>query len=138
MIKAGNLCFGNNIDIIPSFTTGRDTRARIRTGVFWCAGDPNATDDKDKPYRNYYALPPTNDELKEHIKTTLKYVDDNRDRTRPYMICSYGWNEHEEGGWLCPTLAVDENNNVIYDENGKIVADTTRIDILRATLDELK
>ncbi len=137
MIKAGNLCYGNNIDIIPSFTTGRDTRARIRTGVFWCAGDPNATEDRLKPYGNKYALPPTNEELKEHIKTTVKYVDDNRDRTRPYLICSYGWNEHEEGGWLCPTLAVDENNNVIRDEFGDIVPDTTRLDILKKVLEEL-
>ncbi len=137
MDKAGKLCFGNNIDIIPSFTTGRDTRARIRTGVFWCGGDPNATEDRLKPYRNMYALPPTNEELEEHIKTTLKYVEDNRDRTKPYMICSYGWNEHEEGGWLCPTLAVDENNIVIRDENGDIIPDTTRIDILREALEEL-
>ncbi len=137
MVRAGRFCGLNNIDIIPSFTTGRDTRARIRTGVFWCAGDPNATDDKDKPYRNMYALPPTNDELKEHIRTTLKYIEDNRDRTRPYMVCSYGWNEHEEGGWLCPTLSVDENNDVIYDENGNIIPDTVRLDILKEVLDEM-
>ena len=53
------------------------------------------------------------------------------------MICSYGWNEHEEGGWLCPTLAVDENNNVIRDEFGDIVPDTTRLDILKKVLEEL-
>ena len=138
MVKAGNFCKANNIDIIPAFTAGRDTRARIRTGVFWCAGDPNAKEDKDKPYGNMYALPPTKEELKNHIETTIKYVDENRDITRPYMVCSYGWNEHEEGGWLCPTLSVDENNNVIRDEFGNIIPDTTRLDILRSVLDELQ
>ena len=137
MIKVGNFCRGKNIDIIPSFTTGRDTRARIRTGVFWCAGDPNAKEDKDKPYRNMYALPPTNEELEKHIENTLKYVEENRDVTRPYMICSYGWNEHEEGGWLCPTLAVDENNDVIRDEEGNIIPDTTRLDILKKVIEEI-
>ena len=138
MVKAGKFCKGNNIDIIPAFTTGRDTRARIRTGVSWCAGDPDAKEDKLKPYGNCYALPPTDEELKAHIKTTIKYVDENRDRTRPNLVCSYGWNEHEEGGWLCPTLSVDKYNNVIYDENGEIVPDTSRIDILASVLDELK
>ena len=136
MIKAGKFCKNNNIDIIPAFTAGRDTRARIRTGVFWCAGDPNATEDKDKPYGNKYALPPTNEELAKHIETTIRYVEENRDVTRPYMICSYGWNEHEEGGWLCPTLSVDENNDVIRDKDGNIIPDTTRLDILRSEIDK--
>lgn len=135
MIKAGELCRKNNIDIIPSFTTGRDTRARIRTGVSWCAGDPNAIEDKDKPYWNRYALQPTDEELEKHIYNTLKYVNENRDRTKPYMICSYGWNEHEEGGWLCPTLKVDENNIVVRDEKGNILPDTTRLDILKKVVD---
>jgi nucleoside-diphosphate-sugar epimerase len=68
----------------------------------------------------------------------LENIISGKDRTRPNLICSYGWNEHEEGGWLCPTLSVDENNNVIYDESGKIVADTTRIDILASAFEEFK
>lgn len=137
IVKAGELCRTNNIDIIPSFTTGRDTRARIRTGVSWCAGDPKATEDNDKPYGNHYALPPTDKELEDHIEFTLKFIEDNRDITRSYMVCSYGWNEHEEGGWLCPTLAVDENNNVIRDENGNILPNTRRLDILKKAVDRI-
>ena len=137
IIDIGELCRENNIDIIPSFTAGRDTRARIRTGVSWCSGDPNAVNDSDKPYGNHYALPPTDKELEEHMAFTIKYVEDNPDITNSYMVCSYGWNEHEEGGWLCPTLAVDENNNVIRDENGNIVADTKRLDILKKVVDRI-
>ncbi len=137
MIKAGELCRKNNIDIIPAFTAGRDTRARIRTGVSWCAGDPNATADKDKPYANRYALPPTDKELEEHIDFTVDFVEKNRDITRSYMICSYGWNEHEEGGWLCPTLMVDENNIVVRDENGNILPDTKRLEILKKVVDSI-
>ena len=137
MEDIGNLCRQNNIDIIPSFTTGRDTRARIRTGVSWCGGDPNATQDGDKPYSNHYALPPTDKELEDHIAFTIKYVEDNPDITKSYMVCSYGWNEHEEGGWLCPTLAVDENNNVMRDEKGNILPDTKRLDILKKVVDSI-
>ncbi len=137
IVKAGELCRANDIDIIPSFTAGRDTRARIRTGVTWCAGDPKAIEDNDKPYGNRYALPPSDKELEDHIAFTLKYVEENPDITRSNMILSYGWNEHEEGGWLCPTLAVDENNNVIRDENGNILPDTKRLDILKKVVDRI-
>lgn len=137
IVNAGKLCKEKGIDLIPAFTTGRDTRARIRTGVSWCAGDPNASEDKNRPYGNRYALPPTDKELEEHIRFTIKYIEDNPDHTKPRMVCSYGWNEHEEGGWLCPTLKVDENNNVIRDENGNILPDTKRIDILRKVVDEI-
>ncbi len=137
-IKAiGELCRINNIDIIPSFTAGRDTRARIRTGVSWCGGDPNAQNDGDKPYSNRYALPPSDKELEDHMAFTIKYVEDNPDITKSYMVLSYGWNEHEEGGWLCPTLAVDENNNVIRDEKGNILPDTKRLDILKKVVDSI-
>ena len=138
MLKGAMFSKGRNIDVIPSFTTGRDTRARIRTGVSWCAGDPKAENDRDKPYFNYYALPPTDKELEDHIRFTLDFVDSNKETCRSRLVCSYGWNEHEEGGWLCPTLKVDENYDVIRDKNGNILHDTTRIDILRKVIDSRK
>ncbi len=137
IVNVGKLCTEKNIDVIPSFTSGRDTRARIRTGVTWCAGDPDAVNDKDKPYMNRYSLQPTEKELEDHIRFTIKYIEDHPECTRPRMICSYGWNEHEEGGWICPTLKVDENNVVVRDENGNILPDTIRLDILKKVKDEI-
>lgn len=132
------LCRAGGIELIPSFTAGRDTRARIQTGVSWVGGDPKAEKDADKPYRNWYALPPTDKELEDHIRFTLNWINDHPDTAKPNMVCSYGWNEHEEGGWLCPTLLCDEFGNVIRDENGQAIANHSRLDILKKVADETK
>ena len=126
----------NSIDIIPSFTTGRDTQARIETGVSWVDGDPNAANDKDKPYKNYYAYQPTMEELAQHMENVILAAKNNTD-SKANLVVSYGWNEHEEGGWLCPTLACDADGNVIYNEDGTAKANTERLDTLKAVVDKL-
>lgn len=130
MEKMGGYSNILGVDIIPSFTTGRDTRARIETGVSWVDGDPKATDDKDKPYKNLYTLEPTMQELEDHIVNVLTYMT-TAEAAKTNIVCSYGWNEHEEGGWLCPTIAVDENGNPIYNEDGTIKVNTERLDALK-------
>ena len=119
------------IDIIPTFTSGRDSRARIETGVSWVDGDPNATNDDDKPYKNRYALQPTMTELENHITNVLEYTQ-NSSAAKTNIVCSYAWNEHEEGGWLCPTVTVDENGNAVYNSDGTIKANTERLDALKS------
>ncbi len=127
--KMGALALAYNVDIIPAIQTGRDTRARIETGVTWVDGDPNATNDSDKPYKNLYSLEPTMEELENHMVNIITYAN-TMVNSKTNMVLSYGWNEHEEGGWLCPTLAVDENGNPIYNEDGTIKANTERLDAL--------
>jgi hypothetical protein len=136
--KVGGWALLTNKDIIPSFTTGRDTRARIETGVTWVDGDPNATEDKDKPYQNKWAYQPTPDELEKHFTNIYKYVQENPDQTKANLILSYGWNEHEEGGWLCPTLLCDENGNPIKDENGKNKVNDERLRAINKVLVALR
>ncbi len=119
------------VDIIPSFTTGFDTRARIQTGVTWVDGDPNATNDADKPYKNWYSLQPTMDELEDHITNVIEYTNTSS-AAKTNIVCSYAWNEHEEGGWLCPTITVDENGDPVYNSDGTIKANTERLDTLKS------
>ncbi len=132
----GALCLAFNIDFIPAFTTGRDTRARIETGVTWVDGDPNAAEDKDKPYHNWWTYQPTMDELEAHIKNVVTHASTSP-QCKTNMVLSYGWNEHEEGGWFCPTLLVDENGDLILDANGKPQANTERLDTLKRALESL-
>ena len=127
-----------NHQVIPSFSFGRDTRARIETGVSWVDGDPNAENDADKPYKNKYSLLPTMSELKEHIATTYNLVQKNPSKTEANLICSYAWNEHEEGGWLCPTLNCDSEGNVILDSEGNYTYNTERVDALKEVLQSLR
>ncbi len=130
-------CLANNIDLIPAFTAGRDTRARIETGVSWVDGDPNAVNDNDKPYKNRYALPPTMAELEKHMQNVISYANTNKLNCKTNIVCSYGWNEHEEGGWLCPTLLCDENGDLILDSKGNKQANTERLDTLLKVLKNL-
>ncbi len=133
----GGFCLVNKIDLIPAFTAGRDTRARIETGVSWVDGDPNAENDDDKPYRNWYAFSPTMEELEKHMSSVISYANTNSEVCKTNMVCSYGWNEHEEGGWLCPTLLCDENGDLILDANGNKQANTERLDTLSKVLVDL-
>ncbi len=136
MVKMGGYALGNNIDIIPAFSAGRDTRARIETGVTWVDGDPNAENDADKPYHNWYTLEPSMDEFQAHIEAVLTYAS-TQPNAKTNIVCSYGWNEHEEGGWLCPTIMVDENGNPIYNEDGTIKVNTERLDALKAAKEKV-
>ncbi len=124
--------------VVPCFSAGRDSRARIQTGVSWVDGDPNAENDIDKPYANRYSLQPTVGELRDHIATIYKLSEKYASKTQPNLICSYAWNEHEEGGWLCPTLECDEDGNVILDANGNPTANTDRLDAFKEVVDSLR
>lgn len=137
MTKMGSQAVVQNFGLIPCFTTGRDCSARIETAVTWIDGDPNATEDKDKPYQNKWTVQPTMAELESHITNVYNYVQTNTVATVPNMILSYGWNEHDEGGWLCPTIAVDENGNPLYNDDGTVKINTERLDTLKATLKKL-
>lgn len=131
------LCESNNIDLIPAFSAGRDSRARIQTGVTWVDGDPNAEKDADKPYLNRYALEPSMAELQAHIEKVLTCAMTSK-AAKSNLACSYGWNEHEEGGWLCPTLTIDENGNVVKNADGTNKANTERLDALKAAIENVK
>ncbi len=124
--------------VVPCFSTGRDSRARIETGVSWVEGDPNAENDNDKPYANKYSLQPAMSELKEHIANTYYAVKNNAAVTEANLICSYAWNEHEEGGWLCPTLNCDEDGNMILDENGDPTVNDERLVAFKEVVNELR
>ena len=136
--NVGNLCKATGLDLIPSFTAGRDSRARIETGVSWVSGDPHASTDAQKPYGNKYSLAPTMEELQKHIETVLTYACVETATCKTNLVCSYAWNEHEEGGWLCPTLAVDENGRQLFNADGTKKINTERLDALKAAIEAVK
>ncbi len=120
--------------VIPIFSAGRDCRPRIDTAVSWIDGDVNSTIDSQKPYGNKYTLKTDIPSLQEHIATVYNYTQKYADKTQPNLICSYAWNEHDEGGWLCPTLNCDANGNII--KNDPINND--RLEALKEILDSLR
>ena len=46
------------------------------------------------------------------------------------------WTAHDEGGWLCPTIAVDENGNAIYSSDGIKEINTERVAAVRRAFEQ--
>ena len=99
-------------------------------------GDPK--DPNNLPYSGYYALSGTADEIANHAFEFMNWVKDNPEIAAPNLLLSYGWNEHDEGGWLCPTLACDENGNVLKNEDGSNKVNTERLDALKSKIMEFR
>ena len=61
----------------------------------WEAAWQKPNDDLDK----FYVLP-TPEELAAHVGEAMALAEQCPAKT----LIVYAWNEHDEGGWLCPTL----------------------------------
>ncbi len=97
---------------LPSVTfasAGWDTRPRNERPPPWCTW-VTATPDKTPPAQQKPLLDSvtaTSDELAAHIREALEWTSANRDLNPANALIIYGWNEHDEGGWLQPTLGPD-------------------------------
>ena len=49
----------------------------------------------------------TPDEVAAHVRAGIEWTQANRDLNPANAIIIYAWNEHDEGGWLQPTLGTD-------------------------------
>ncbi len=111
---------------IPLVQFGRYTKTRKDTGVSWV-----------KDYIGW-AYPPTAQELKAHTLETLKWTHNNADVTEANAVISYAWNEHDEGGWICPTLKVDDKGALVLDANGNKQANTEYLDAIKEAIMEFR
>lgn len=87
------------VQVIPIVTAGYDRRPRIQTDTFLAhLGYLSLT--------NYFNFP-TNGELAAHLQDAVNWVKLRKSSTCPTgVILIYAWNEHDEGGWLCPTVDI--------------------------------
>ncbi len=113
--------------MIPAIELGKDTRSRIETGVSW-TGD----------YGGNFAYSGTPEEIAQHTLNVLQWMLNNKDVTEANAVIAYAWNEHDEGGWLCPTLKVDEDGKLILDENGNKQANTEILDAVKGAIEEYR
>lgn len=90
-------------------TAGWDTRPRQERPPPWCTWvkpTPDPTPPaQQKPLID--AATATPDELAAHIREAIEWTKANRDLNPANAIILYAWNEHDEGGWLQPTLGTD-------------------------------
>jgi Glycosyltransferase WbsX len=90
-------------------TAGWDTRPRQERPPSWCSW-VKATPDPTPPAQQkplIDATTATPDELAAHILEAVEWTQANRDLNPANAIIIYAWNEHDEGGWLQPTLGAD-------------------------------
>lgn len=90
-------------------TAGWDTRPRQERPPPWCSW-VKATPDptplaQQKPLID--ATTATPDEIAAHLREAIAWTQANRDLNPANAILLYAWNEHDEGGWLQPTLGAD-------------------------------
>ncbi|MBK8094519.1 MAG: glycoside hydrolase family 99-like domain-containing protein [Verrucomicrobiaceae bacterium] len=94
-------------------TTGWDTRPRQERPPPWCSwvmATPDPTPPaQQKPLMD--ATTATPDELAAHLRDAIAWTQANRDLNPANVIIIYAWNEHDEGGWLQPTLGADGKPN---------------------------
>ena len=105
------------VPCVPLVTTGWDKRPRQDNPVSW---------EKGHAYHEQRGFPAkaTPAEIASHLSRAMAFVRSNPDICRANAIIIYAWNEHDEGGWLSPTLGAD----------GK--PDSARLDAIRGVLRE--
>jgi hypothetical protein len=81
---------------IPLLSSGWDNRPRYDNPVPWVK--------KSEHMLRNHTEEPTPEELAAHCKAGMDFVYRNQAVCEAQSLMMYAWNEHDEGGWLCPTL----------------------------------
>ena len=102
--------------VVPTVMAGWDRRPRVEHPVPW-----------EKSQRpgvglNRFFVSPTPEELAAHVRDALDWTVVRPDACPAQAVIVYAWNEHDEGGWLCPTRGPDGR------------PDTSRLDALARML----
>jgi len=91
-------CAATSVDVVPLAMAGWDRRPRVEHPVPWEPWQkPGVGLDK------FYMLP-TPKELAAHLDEAMTWTEKNTEICPAQTVIVYAWNEHDEGGWLCPTI----------------------------------
>jgi len=102
------------VPYVPLVTTGWDKEPRKLNPVSW---------ELDDSYHKQVVFPSvaTPGEIASHLARAINFVRANPNICRARTVIAYAWNEHDEGGWLCPTWTAQD-------------PDTSRLDAIRRIL----
>jgi hypothetical protein len=120
----------SGVQAVPNVTFGWHPGPRLDTPCDWTnVYQPNG-----------WVEYPTAQELTDHLAYALSYV--NHPETVSAMMANtvivYGWNEHDEGGWICPTIEVDENGNQLFHEDGTPMINDSHLQAAKSAIDQYK
>lgn len=111
--------------VIPAVAMGWDPRPRIDAPVVWYG----------YPEGEYEELGEC--DILDQTEAARKLLCDNPAASVGHATF-FAWNEFEEGGWICPTVAVDENGDPVNDKSGKIVINDDKLRAFAAAVKVLK
>ena len=119
----------SDYQFVPTVTTGWSPEPRYVNPVSWGTVQ-NGSWCKDG----------TSKEIYEHLAYALSYMQHSKvkENTKANTVLMYAWNEHDEGGWICPTLKVDKNGKQLYNQDGTKQLDETRINAVKLAIDFYK
>ncbi len=83
--------------VVPLAMTGWDRRPRIENPVFWEHNEGWGAD-----IERFYQQPKPA-EIGEHVRKAVEWTRSHPSDAEAQTVIIYAWNEHDEGGWLCPT-----------------------------------
>ncbi len=112
---------------VPTVSSGYNTLPRVKNPVFWMACGQDG-----------WAEYATAKDIEEHLQEAYDHLDENNGQTNLNTLLMYAWNEHDEGGWICPTIAVDEEGRQIFDKNGNPLINRERIDAVKKVTSKIK
>ena len=104
-----------HIPCVTLASAGWDTRPRNERPPNWIknlVGQPSPDTTpflEQKPLMD--SVTATAEQLRSHLLDAIQWTKDHRDITLANTIIVYAWNEHDEGGWLQPTLGTDGRPN---------------------------
>ncbi|MEK6795778.1 MAG: hypothetical protein AABZ39_13435 [Spirochaetota bacterium] len=99
-------CLSTRAEVVPIVMAGWDRRPRIEHPVSWERNQlPGVGIEK------YYETP-TPAELASQIEEAMHCAVENKAKCPAQAVIVYAWNEHDEGGWLCPTRNEDGTANM--------------------------
>jgi hypothetical protein len=94
-------CAATGAEVVPLVMAGWDRRPRVEHPVPWEYWQkPGSGLDK-------YYVAPSPAELAGHVCEAMEWAKKRPAQCPAKTVIVYAWNEHDEGGWLCPTLGSD-------------------------------
>lgn len=119
----------SGIPYVPTVSLGWHPEPRYVNPVSWISV-PN----------NLWAELPQANEIREHLIYAMSYMSHTAVArlTEANTFIAYAWNEHDEGGWLCPTIAVDKNGDQLYNPDGSKKLNDERIEAVRRAFEDFE
>jgi hypothetical protein len=94
-------CRASGAEVVPLVMAGWDRRPRVEHPVPW-----ETWQEPGVGLERFYAMP-TPAELADHLRDAMEWAAARSNPCPARTAIVYAWNEHDEGGWLCPTLGPD-------------------------------